>query len=134
MTGGRPGPEASGSGLSAGGDRSGLSAGGDRSGSELGCSGLSTGGRAEWLWPDWLWPGPTPGLGPVDPDWRPDFAALTRRLAEQLAEEGHADPGAAEVLVDRGRVGLSQAAYARLLGVTVEDVVAVEEGRPMGRG
>jgi recombinational DNA repair ATPase RecF len=74
----------------------------------------------------------------VDPCWAPDFGALERRLRRRLAEEGHPRASlAASVIVDRGRSGLSRAAYVPRMGISEEELARLEAGRrprPSGPG
>lgn len=62
--------------------------------------------------------------------WAPDLQAVVRRLAGRLRDEGVERPEmAASVLALRGASRLSRDEFARLLGVDVELVRGMEEGR-----
>lgn len=62
--------------------------------------------------------------------WSPDLQAVVRRLAVRLRAEGMERPEmAASVLALRGASRLSRDEFARLLGVDVELVRGMEEGR-----
>lgn len=59
----------------------------------------------------------------------PDLARMTERFAERLATEGHPWPDlSAAVLAERGRAGLDRDAFARMLGVSEEELVRLEDG------
>ena len=62
--------------------------------------------------------------------WAPDLQTAIRRLAMRLRAEGMDRPDvAASVLGLRGAAGLSRDEFASLLGVEVELVRELEEGR-----
>jgi DNA-binding transcriptional regulator YiaG len=62
--------------------------------------------------------------------WAPDLQAAVRRLTVRLRAEGMERPEmAASVLALRGASRLSRDEFARLLGVDVELVRGLEEGR-----
>ena len=62
--------------------------------------------------------------------WTPDLRAVVRRMTERLRAEGMERPEmAASVLALRGASRLSRDEFARLLGVDVELVRGLEEGR-----
>lgn len=62
--------------------------------------------------------------------WRPDRARMRARMAEVLGAQGTPRPElVAAVLSLRGRLGLDQRDLARHLGVAVDVISALEQGR-----
>lgn len=65
--------------------------------------------------------------------WPFDIGRMQRRVADDLAGEGHPWPERAAALLGlRGRLGLDRTRFALLLGVPEEFLAAIEEGRPPG--
>ena len=61
--------------------------------------------------------------------WHPDMERLRRRMAVELAKEGHRWPEvAATLLAARGSLDLDRRQFAALLRVSAEIVAGVEEG------
>ena len=62
--------------------------------------------------------------------WHPDMERMRRRVAVELAKEGHRWPEvAATLLAARGSLDLDRAQFAALLRTSPELVAGVEEGR-----
>jgi DNA-binding transcriptional regulator YiaG len=60
---------------------------------------------------------------------RPDTTPLVARVIEQLAREGHPFPRfAGALLAIRGRAGLDQATFGRMVGVPLGLLRALESG------
>lgn len=61
--------------------------------------------------------------------WHPDHDRLRRLIAARLAADGHPTPLlAATVVAVRGVLRMDQAQFAAALGVSVEEVTALEAG------